>query len=56
MGTFYNSDGTLLVSITGNPGMDGVDTGSYAVVYGRFQPGIKEKSILSMNQQTVNCN
>jgi hypothetical protein len=54
--TFYNSDGTLIVSITGNPGKDGVDTGSYAVVYARFQPGIPEKAILSMNQQRVVCN
>jgi len=54
--TFYNSDGTLIVSVTGKPGKDGVDTGSYAVVYERFQPGIPEKVILSMNEHKVVCN
>jgi hypothetical protein len=54
--TFYNSDGTLLVSLTGEPGKDGEDTDGYAVIYLRFQPGLSEKTILGMNQQKFVCN
>jgi hypothetical protein len=53
--TFYNADGTIIVSITGDPGKDGEDTGAYGLVYAKFQPGLSEKTILSMNIQKVVC-
>jgi hypothetical protein len=40
--TFYKSDGTAIVSITGDPGPDGQDAEVYGIVYGKFTPGISE--------------
>lgn len=54
--TFYSADGTLIVSITGDPGKAGEDTDAYSVSYLKFQPGLSEKTILSMNQQNILCN
>jgi hypothetical protein len=53
--TFYNSDGTVIVSVTGEPGNDGENTDTDGIVYARFQPGLHEKTILSMNQQKIVC-
>jgi hypothetical protein len=53
--TFYNADGTLLVSITGQPGKPDENTDTHGLVYAQFQPGISEKTILGMNQQKVVC-
>ncbi|HEX3820223.1 MAG TPA: hypothetical protein VHW45_07825 [Candidatus Sulfotelmatobacter sp.] len=53
--TFYNADGSLIVSITGNPGKPDENTDTHGLVYARFQPGISEKTILGMNQQKVIC-
>lgn len=53
--TFYNSDDTLIVSVTGEPGNDGENTDTHGIVYARFQPGLQEKTILGMNQQKVVC-
>jgi hypothetical protein len=53
--TFYNSDGTLIVSITGSVGKDGENTDTYSVLYARFQPGLSEKMIQGMNQQKIVC-
>src|SRR6185437_13098373 len=40
---FYNSDRTILIIVTGNPGAAGEDTYAYSVAYERYQPGISEK-------------
>ena len=53
--TFYNADRTLAVSITGSSGRAGDNTEAYSVVYARFQPGVLEKAIISLNQQKVIC-
>jgi hypothetical protein len=53
--TFYNADGTLVVSITGEPGKSDENTETHGLVYARFHPAISEKTILGMNQQTVVC-
>jgi hypothetical protein len=53
--TFYNADGTIVVSVTGSAGKDGENTDTYSVLYARFQPGLSEKSILGMNQQKMVC-
>jgi hypothetical protein len=36
--TFYNSEGTLAVSVTGSSGKADENTETYSVVYSRFQP------------------
>ena len=53
--TFYNPDGTLAVSVTGSSGKADEDTETYSVVYHRFQPGLPEKAIISLNQQKLIC-
>jgi hypothetical protein len=53
--TFYKPDGTVIVSITGEPGTDGQNTDVHGIVYGRFEPAITEKTILGMNAQRIVC-
>jgi len=53
--TFYNPEGTLAVSVTGSSGKADENTETYSVVYSRFQPGLPEKAIISLNQQKVTC-
>jgi hypothetical protein len=53
--TFYNSEGTLVVSVTGSAGKSGENTDTYSVVYSRFQPGLAEKTIIAINQQKIVC-
>jgi hypothetical protein len=53
--TFYNSEGTLVVSVTGSVGKPGDNTDTYSVVYSRFQPGLAEKTIIGVNQQKIVC-
>ena len=53
--TFYNAEGSLVVSVTGSSGKADENTETYSVVYARFQPGLPEKSIISLNQQKVIC-
>ena len=53
--TFYKPDGTLVVSVTGSPGKDGENTDAYSVVYVRFQPGLSERAVITLNQQKVVC-
>lgn len=54
--TYYNADGTLIVSVAGEPGKDGEDTDTYSVTYARLTPGLAEKTIVGMNQQKIVCN
>jgi hypothetical protein len=53
--TFYNKDGTLAVSVTGSSAKAGESAETYSVVYSRFQPGLAEKAIISLNQQKLVC-
>jgi len=53
--SFYNADSTMIVSVTGSVGKAGENTDTYSVVYSRFQPGLSEKTIVSVNQQKVVC-
>jgi hypothetical protein len=54
--TFYNADGTVIVSITGEPGKNGEDVDAHSVVYARFQPGLSEKEIVGVNSSHLVCN
>ena len=53
--TFYKADGTVIVSVTGRAGKAGENADTYSVVYSRFQPGLSETTIVSVNQQHVVC-
>ena len=53
--TYYKSDGTIIVSVTGSDGKNGENTDTYSVLYARLQPGLAEKTIVSLNQQKVVC-
>jgi hypothetical protein len=53
--TFYKSDGTIIVSVTGTGGKEGENTDTYSVLYARLQPGLAEKTIVGLNQQKVVC-
>lgn len=53
--TFYKPDGTMIVSITGDPGPDGQDTDVHGIVYGKFDPPLAEKTIIGMNTQNIVC-
>ena len=52
---FYNSSGTIVVSITGDSGVQGEDTNTYGIGYQRYQPGVSEKTIASLTQGKVVC-
>ena len=53
--TYYKTDGTVLVSVTGSPGKEGEDMDTYSVSYAYVQPGLDEKTIVALNQQRVVC-
>lgn len=52
---FYKSDGTIVVLITEDNGRQGVDTDAYSVSYQRCDPGLSEKTIVSMTQGKIVC-
>ena len=52
---FYSSDRTILIIVTGNPGATGEDTDAYSVAYERYQPGLSEKTIISLTQGKIAC-
>lgn len=52
---FYNSDGTILVFVTGQSGAAGENTNAFSVAYERFQPGLNEKTISSVTQGKIVC-
>ena len=52
---FYNSDGTIVVIVTGDSGAQGENTNAYSVAYERYQPGISEKTINSLTHGNIVC-
>jgi hypothetical protein len=52
---FYNSDGTILVTVTGKSGGESENTDAYAVAYHRYQPGLSEKTIAALTQGKIVC-
>ena len=52
---FYNPDGTIVVFITGAVGRQGEDTGTHSVGYQRYEPGISERTIVSLTQGKIDC-
>ncbi len=53
--TFYSTDGSLAISITGSKGKSGENGEAYSILYSRSQPGLGEKTIIGLNQQKVIC-
>ncbi len=52
---FYNSDGTIVVIVTGDSGAQGENANAYVVAYERYQPGISEKTINSLTHGKIVC-
>lgn len=52
---FYNSDGTIVIFVTGDSGAQGENTDAYSVAYERYQPGISEKTITSLTRGKIVC-
>jgi hypothetical protein len=52
---FYNSDGTILIFITGQLGAQGENTDAFSVTYGRYQPGLSVKTITGLTQGKFIC-
>ena len=52
---FYNSDGTVVIFLTGQRGEQGENTAAYSVAYERYQPGISEKTIIGLTQGKFVC-
>ncbi len=53
---FYNSDGTIVIFLTGQAGAQGENTGAYSVAYERYQPGLSVKAITGLTQGKIVCN
>jgi hypothetical protein len=52
---FNNSDGTIVIIVTGDSGAQGENTDAYSVAYERYQPGISEKTITALTQGKMVC-
>jgi hypothetical protein len=52
---FYNSDGTIVVFLTGQRGARGENADAFSVVYERYQPGVSVKTITSLTQGNIIC-
>lgn len=53
---FYKPNGTVLVSLTGNPAPQGQDADVHGIVYSKFTPALSEKAIAGMSVQKFVCN
>jgi hypothetical protein len=53
--TFYNADGTIIVSVTGSRGKQGENAATYSISYTKVTPGVPEKTILGMNEHKIVC-
>ena len=53
---FFNSEGTIVVFLTGQLGAKGENTDAFSVSYERCQPGISEKAIAGLTQGEFICN
>jgi len=52
---FYNSNGTIVVFLTGQLGAQGESADAFSVTYERSQPGISEKTITSLTEGKIVC-
>jgi hypothetical protein len=52
---FSNSDGTILVIITGDSSAQGDNAGTYSIAYQKYQPGLPARTIESFTQGKIVC-
>ena len=52
---FYNSDGTIVIFLTGTSGAKGENVNAYSVAYERYDPGLSEKTLTSLTQGKFVC-
>jgi hypothetical protein len=52
---FYNSNGTLVVIVTGDPGKEGENEDTYSVSYEKYEPGLPEKTITGLTHGNLTC-
>ena len=52
---YYKPDGTILVIVTGEKGVEGENTDAYSVAYERYEPGLSEKTITGLTQGKIVC-
>lgn len=52
---FYNSDATILVIVTSESSPHNASDKTHGVAYERYQPGISEKTIVSLTQDKIVC-
>ncbi|HEY2712750.1 MAG TPA: hypothetical protein VGI60_09575 [Chthoniobacterales bacterium] len=52
---FYNSDGTILVSVTGSVAKEGENTATVSISYKKFNPGLSQTTILGMKDRKIVC-
>jgi hypothetical protein len=52
---FSNSDGTILIVLTGDKGAQGENADAYSVAYERNQPGLSEKTVTGSAQGKIVC-
>jgi len=53
--TFYNTTGTLMVSVTGSEAKEGENAAVYSIIYATIRPGVSERAIAGLNVQKVVC-
>jgi len=53
---FYKPDGTVVILLTGQLGAPNENADAFSVAYGRYQPGISEKTIAGLTQGKFVCN
>jgi hypothetical protein len=53
--TFYDSTGTIMVTITADPGTDGQKVDTHSVAYYKMQPGLSEKTIIGSLSEKLTC-
>ena len=52
---FFNSDGTIVIFLTGESGAPEENTDAYSVAYQRYRPGISQKTITGLTQGKFVC-
>jgi hypothetical protein len=52
---YYSADGTMLVSVDGDPGAEGANLDTHTIIYMLFQPGVSEKALLGTLRGNITC-
>lgn len=52
---YYSADGTMAVSVDGDPGAEGANVDTHTILYMLFQRGVPEKTLLGSLQGRTIC-